>query len=318
MNVLGQQGTPFLFVLDFTLQQPFVAPLASLDADVMFCMPTQTNAAMPHFDTTTLMSPCLTLNPIAYPCYQHAFDTVQAHMQAGNTYLLNLTFPTKIHLQPTYSLAHIFYHCRAPFKLLFKNQFVCFSPERFVQIKGNQIHTFPMKGTLDASLPNAVQRLLNDEKELAEHTMVVDLLRNDLAMVAKQVRVQRFRYLSQVQAGDKILLQTSSAICGELAPDWRAQVGDVLYQLLPAGSISGTPKHQTVHIIQTVETAPRGFFTGVFGIFDGYNIDSAVMIRFVERYGEQLVYRSGGGITVDSQATVEYQELLDKVYLPWG
>jgi para-aminobenzoate synthetase component 1 len=85
--------------------------------------------------------------------------------------------------------------------------------------------------------------------------------------------------------------------------------------LLPAGSISGAPKKRTLEIIREAEGEPRGYYTGVFGIFDGQNLDSAVMIRFIEQSEKGLLYRSGGGITNLSQPEAEYQEMLDKVYL---
>jgi len=235
-------------------------------------------------------------------------------MLAGNTYLLNLTFPTKIFVDA--SLLDIFANSQAKFKLYFKNRFVTFSPERFITIENNLIKTYPMKGTIQADIPNARAKILADEKEMAEHTMVVDLLRNDLAMVAKSVKVNQFRYVEKITAGNKDLLQVSSEIIGLLENNWAAKIGDILLSLLPAGSISGTPKKKTLEIIQAVEGYSRGFFTGVFGYFDGKKLDSAVMIRFIEKQGKQLVYKSGGGITIDSDMYQEYQEMLDKVYIP--
>ncbi len=236
-------------------------------------------------------------------------------MTEGNTYLLNLTFPTEIELEET-SLLNLFLASQAQFKLYFKDQFITFSPERFIQIKNNRIKTYPMKGTIDALIPNAEEKILADEKEKAEHTMVVDLLRNDLSIVSKKVKVNQFRYLDKIKAGPKTLLQVSSEIEGVLENNWRDKIGDILLALLPAGSISGAPKRKTLEIINTVEGYKRGFFSGVFGYFDGNQLDSAVMIRFIEKKGNQLIYKSGGGITIDSHITSEYQEMLDKVYIP--
>lgn len=235
-------------------------------------------------------------------------------MLAGNTYLLNLTFPTEITVNA--NLLAIFSASQAPFKLYFKGQFITFSPERFVKIQDNVIKTYPMKGTIDATIPQARAKILNDIKEQAEHTMVVDLLRNDLSIIAKGVRVNQFRYINQINAGHKELLQVSSEITGILPSDWHCHIGDILLALLPAGSISGTPKKKTIEIIHSIENYERGFFTGIFGYFDGKQLDSAVMIRFIERQGQNLIYKSGGGITIDSQAEKEYQEMLDKVYIP--
>jgi para-aminobenzoate synthetase component 1 len=101
-----------------------------------------------------------------------------------------------------------------------------------------------------------------------------------------------------------------------LENDWREHLGDILQALLPAGSISGAPKKSTLDIIESVEKYERGFFSGVFGIFDGQNFDSGVMIRFIEKSENSFFYKSGGGITLDSDARMEYEELQDKIYLP--
>ncbi|MCK5878109.1 MAG: chorismate-binding protein, partial [Candidatus Marithrix sp.] len=80
----------------------------------------------------------------------------------------------------------------------------------------------------------------------------------------------------------------------------------------------GVPKKKTLEIIKTVEGYKRGFFTGIFGYFDGYKLDSAIMIRFIEKQeNNQLIYKSGGGITVDSDLKTEYKEMLDKIYIPY-
>ena len=153
-------------------------------------------------------------------------------------------------------------------------------------------------------------------KEMAEHTMVVDLLRNDLSIVSNRVRVEKFRYVDEISAGEKRLLQISSKISGELDENWNKKVGDILVSLLPAGSITGTPKRKTVEIIKKVEKYDRDFYTGIFGVFDGKSLDSAVMIRFIEKDKDgEFYYKSGGGITCDSNASLEYQELLDKIYI---
>lgn len=173
-----------------------------------------------------------------------------------------------------------------------------------------------MKGTIDASLPNAKESILANQKEMAEHVMVVDLLRNDLSIVAKEVRVEKFRYVHEIEAGAKKLLHVSSHISGDVGDGWHERIGDILRLLLPAGSISGAPKRSTLEIIDAVEGYERGFFSGVFGVYDGKTLDSAVMIRFVQKVKDGYVYKSGGGITLDSDAQSEYNELLDKVYLP--
>jgi para-aminobenzoate synthetase component 1 len=253
--------------------------------------------------------------PISKERYTQAFQTIQEEIARGNTYLINLTFPSKFTID--YSLKEIYDYTDAKFKLLFKEKFVCFSPERFIKIKDNTIFTHPMKGTIDATIPHAKEKILANEKEMAEHTMVVDLLRNDLSMVAKKVRVEKFRYVESIKAGERELLQVSSKIKGELEANWQSQIGDILTTLLPAGSITGTPKKITTKLIKQVEGYDRGFYSGVFGFFDGESLDSAVMIRYIEKVGDALYYKSGGGITIDSDLDAEYDEMCEKIYVPF-
>ena len=252
--------------------------------------------------------------PVSFTDYKKKFDRVIEEIKNGNTYLLNLTQPTPVTTDAT--LEEIFAAANAPYKIKYKNDFVCFSPETFVQINNDTIATFPMKGTIDASLPNAKERILTNEKEMAEHVMVVDLLRNDLGIVADCIRVEKFRYITRIDTKEKSLLQVSSKITGKLPKSWQQNFSSILHSLLPAGSISGTPKRKTVEIIKEIEGYERGFFSGVFGYFDGKSFDSCVMIRFIERNLDGYIYKSGGGITLESDPLAEYNELLDKVYLP--
>ena len=164
-----------------------------------------------------------------------------------------------------------------------------------------------MKGTIDATLPDAENRLLQNHKETCEHYTIVDLIRNDLNIVATRVQVKRFRYVEKIHTSQGEILQTSSEISGQLPDGWQNELGTLLFKLLPAGSISGAPK---------AEGLPRGYYSGVFGYFDGQTLDSAVLIRFIEKVDNRYYFRSGGGITVNSQAKEEYQEILEKIYLP--
>lgn len=173
-----------------------------------------------------------------------------------------------------------------------------------------------MKGTIDADIPGAAEAILNDEKEKAEHITIVDLIRNDLSLVADHVYVSKFRYIDKLKTSHKDLLQVSSEITGTLPPDYHSRIGDILVSLLPAGSVSGAPKQKTVQVIAEAEQEKRGYYTGVFGYFDGHLLDSGVMIRFIEQCNNQLYFRSGGGITTQSDAKTEYQEAIDKVYVP--
>lgn len=254
------------------------------------------------------------IDPIDFIAYEKIFSAVQKEIFFGNSYLLNLTQPTAV--KTNLSLEKIFKWSPSKFKLYWDNSFVSFSPERFVEVRGNTIFTHPMKGTISADVANAANVILADVKEKAEHYTIVDLLRNDLSQVAKKVRVNKFRYLSEVETHKGRLLQVSSEISGQLPSNWKDHLGDWLVKLLPAGSISGAPKKKTVDIISQNEGYDRGYYTGIYGIFDGENLDSAVAIRFLEKQGNDFVFKSGGGITALSKAADEYQEMIEKVYVP--
>lgn len=252
--------------------------------------------------------------PVSAETYRQKFERIQEHIQNGNTYLINLTQPSSI--KTPYTLHDIYTMAHAPYKMRVKDQFVCFSPEPFITIKEDTIHAYPMKGTIDAKLANAVNTILNDPKEIAEHTMIVDLLRNDLGIVATNIRVENFRYITTIETGEKQLHQVSSHISGKLDSSWKEKTGEILQKLLPAGSISGTPKKKTVEIIEEIEGYNRGYFTGIFGYYDGESLYSSVAIRFVEKTATGYIYKSGGGITAESNCACEYREMIDKVYIP--
>jgi len=313
LGFLASAGEPFLFFTDFQASKFHVYKLDELEEnDIEFSF--DENFTYKKHDLT------LQKYPLSFSDYKEKFDQVIENIKAGNTYLFNLTAPTPITCRVPKGCKHSFHEifsaANAPFKLRVKDEFVCFSPERFITIEDDLISTFPMKGTIDASLANAKEILLSDEKEMAEHVMIVDLLRNDLGIVATNVHVEKFRYTEIINAGEKKLLHVSSKISAKLSDDWRDNLSSILKKLLPAGSISGTPKKKTVELIQQIEKYERGYFSGVFGVFDGVNLQSAVMIRFIENQNGQLVYKSGGGITLDSDAQSEYNELLDKIYIP--
>jgi len=311
INRLGQNRTPFLFIISYDKNNIFAKPLEDLDDDIFYKLEDWRNYTVEKQTKDTTFSKV----PVDFSTYKKALESVLEEIRSGNTYLLNLTFKTPI--ETNCSLKEIFTFARAKFKLYFKDKFICFSPECFVEMKQNTISTYPMKGTIDANLTDAKEQILADEKEMAEHVMIVDLMRNDLGIIGSEVKVEQFRYIEKIKAGNKELLQVSSKITATLPTDWHDTLGRLLAQLLPAGSITGTPKKSTVNIINHVENFDRGFYTGVFGVFDGESLRSAVMIRFIEQENTKLYYKSGGGITIDSDAKSEYEELIDKIYLPF-
>jgi para-aminobenzoate synthetase component 1 len=240
INLLAKQRIPFLVISDFRAQQVEVIPLKDLQKhDIEFCIDEDYEFQEHPYQ--------LQKNPLPFELYQQKFEAVIEKIKSGETYILNLTQPTPIQTQLT--LKEMYDLANAHYKLRYKDQFICFSPEKFIQIHEDKIHTFPMKGTIDASLEDAEAKILKNEKEMAEHIMIVDLLRNDLSIVAKEVKVEKFRYVQDIEAGEKKLLQVSSHISGKLESSWKENLGDILQALLPAGSISGAPKKISIRTL---------------------------------------------------------------------
>ena len=314
MDRWGGEGTPFFFMIDFDMEQCLVERPEDIPEDeLLFLFPRAGNWAgkMPRLKEPFLWKSF----PESFEDYSHSFDIVRRNIWEGNTFLINLTCATPV--ESDLSLFRIFVRAEALYKLWLKDRFVVFSPEIFVRIQDGFISSHPMKGTIDASVPDAGLRLLSDEKETAEHATITDLIRNDLSQIADEVTVMRYRYLDEVDTHDGRLLQMSSEIRGRLPLDYARRLGELFFRLLPAGSVTGAPKKKTVDIIREAENYSRGFYTGVMGYFDGKDLDSAVMIRFLEQEaGGKLVFKSGGGITFLSDVRDEYEEMKRKVYVP--
>jgi para-aminobenzoate synthetase component 1 len=299
-------------LIDFDRSKPLVFPLEQVDThQLLYDINGVTNAPK------DLPTPSLTKwvkKPVTLERYIRAFDLVQHHLHYGDSFLLNLTFPTA--LDTNLNLQEIFHFSGARYKVWLKDQFITFSPEPFIRIEGGIISSYPMKGTINCATPDAEKKILNNKKEAEEHLTIVDLIRNDLAIVARNIMVERFRYVEKVKTMHSELLQVSSEIRGQLLPEYWPALGSLLEQVLPAGSISGAPKKKTLEIIKRAEGYDREYFTGIVGLFDGQKFDSGVMIRFIQQTPGGLIYKSGGGITINSQLEQEYQEMIDKVYVP--
>lgn len=306
MNEWGAQRIPFLFVIDFLKEKGEIIPLDKLNDKIRYSLHSENKSLNSKMD--------FSLYPIDYECYKKKFDEIYKSLATQEISLVNLTGETPIEINLT--LEEIFEYSTAPYKLYWKNKFVCFSPETFVKIEEGRIFSFPMKGTIDADIPEAEEIILTNKKELEEHKDAVNLIIEDLDKVSENVKIARFRYTDKIRAGGRDLIQVSSEVEGELNYDYFSELGNIFEKLLPAGSICGWPKEKSIEIIRDIEEYERGFYTGVFGVFDGEKLDSGVMIRFIELTDEGLVYKSGGGITLNSDAKKEYEEMKTKVYVP--
>ncbi|MBR5764305.1 MAG: aminodeoxychorismate synthase component I [Bacteroidaceae bacterium] len=311
---LASRQKPFLFVADFECNEFIIVEEPLHQTDVLFDIPSASNVNKGQFQTPYNKE--FTFQPESFERYKRRFDIVEKGLHRGDSFLTNLTVKTPV--QTDLSLKDIFMMTEARYSLYIPNRFVCFSPECFVTISADgRISTHPMKGTIDADILNAKDVILADKKESAEHATVVDLLRNDLSMFAEKVRVERYRYSTELQTDRAHILQISSEISGQLPQDWRQNLGLIITSMLPAGSVSGAPKPRTLQLIKEAEEEPRGFYSGVFGYFDGLSLDSGVIIRYIEQdKNGRKFYRSGGGITAMSDARSEYDEVIEKIYLP--
>ena len=312
MNELSNQKVPFFFMVDFLVENVLVYTESELkENSILIDFQNFKNTNLHEAETKDIQ---LQSFPESKEEYRKGFDIVQENLKLGNSYLTNYTCKTEIEINLT--LEEIFYLSKAKYKVLYKDEFVFFSPETFIEITDNEIFTHPMKGTIDAAKENAIEVLKNDVKEKAEHYTVVDLLRNDLSMVADEVKVNEFQRIDFLKTNKKNLYAMSSEISGKLKPEFQNKIGSIMKSLLPAGSILGAPKPKTLEIIQEAENHDRGFYTGVCGWFDGKNLDSSVMIRFIEKESGKLYFKSGGGITHLSNFADEYQEMKNKIYVP--
>ncbi|WP_255049039.1 aminodeoxychorismate synthase component I [Lacihabitans sp. CS3-21] len=322
MNKLGQLNCPFLFIIGFDKTENLVIPLDEISPEeIKYAFKDEFSVYQNFVDKDLINEPEISSEMISFGLYEKAFDFVKYNLELGNSFLTNLTVsnPIKVNI----SFEKIINFTKAKYKLCLKDEFVCFSPESFVSVnKNGKISSFPMKGTIDANVKDAENDILNDPKELYEHTTIVDLIRNDLSKICEKVWVERFRYIDKIRRNSgQELLQVSSEVCGQLPKDWKNNIGDWFFELLPAGSISGAPKEKTLEIIREAENdlhqkSQRNYYTGVFGLFDGEILTSAVMIRFIEKNENGLVFKSGGGITSRSDARKEYEELNQKIYVP--
>lgn len=311
MNEYGREGRPFLFVVDYEMSEGYFVEDPLAQSEILFELNGVGNKIV-----GARRAGSLTVDAIPVEEYKKMFDVVRAGLEKGDTVLTNLTVKTPV--ETDLSLADIFAAADTKYQLYVPGRFVCFSPECFVRIEGGRISTYPMKGTIDAAVPDAENVILADPKETAEHAAAVELLSDDLRLSgAENVRIERFRYIDRLKTSEREILQVSSEIVGDLPADRMARLGNIIFAMLPGGSIAGAPKASTLDVIRRAEPVPRGFYCGVFGWFDGEKLDSGVLIRFIEQDAAgQKFFRSGGGVTIDSDWRKEYDEVLAKIYLP--
>jgi len=188
------------------------------------------------------------------------------------------------------------------------------SPETLVKLENKILKTFPLAGTRPRGKNPDEDKilekdLLSDEKELAEHNMLVDLGRNDLGKISKFGSVQ-VEKLHEIQKFSHVM-HIGSVVRGEILKNFDAL--DAISAVLPAGTLSGAPKIRACEIISELEKNKRGIYGGAFGYIDfSGNLDTAIAIRIIYKKNGKIFVRSGAGIVADSVAEKEFEECLNK------
>ena len=188
------------------------------------------------------------------------------------------------------------------------------SPETLVKLEDGILHTFPLAGTRPRGKSEKEDKeleaeLLADEKELAEHNMLVDLGRNDLGKISKfgSVVVEKFHSIERYSH----VMHIGSTVCGEIRPEYDAL--NALEAVLPAGTLSGAPKIRACQLIEELENNKRGIYGGAIGYIDFTgNMDTCIAIRLAYKKNGKVFIRSGAGIVADSDPDKEYMESINK------
>ncbi|MCQ2448627.1 MAG: anthranilate synthase component I [Clostridia bacterium] len=188
------------------------------------------------------------------------------------------------------------------------------SPETLVKLENGVLHTFPLAGTRPRGKTDEEDKLLEanllaDEKELAEHNMLVDLGRNDLGKISKfgTVQVEKLHSIERFSH----VMHIGSTVCGEIRDDKDAF--DAIESVLPAGTLSGAPKIRACQLIGELENNKRGIYGGAIGYIDFTgNMDTCIAIRIAYKKNGKVFVRSGAGIVADSVPEKEFEECLNK------
>ena len=189
------------------------------------------------------------------------------------------------------------------------------SPEMLVEVNGNTVKNCPIAGTRKVSKDleenkRIKEELLNDEKEISEHNMLVDLGRNDMGRIAKIGSVKVSEYLNVKNCSH--VMHITSLVEGELRED--KNIFDALKSFFPAGTLSGAPKIRAMEIIDELENLKRGVYGGAVGYF-GFNnaMDTCIAIRTIVKKDDVINIQAGAGIVYDSNPEAEYEETINKL-----
>ncbi|WP_448309558.1 aminodeoxychorismate synthase component 1 [Pantoea sp. PGP6] len=301
-------------IADHHLQTLTLLALQDVEARAAWLTQWPEREAMPFSLTSQWQS---NLN---YADYAARFAAVQAYIQAGDCYQVNLAqrFQAGYQGDEWQAFCALNQANRAPFSAFLRlphSAILSLSPERFLSLNDKQIETRPIKGTRPRCADPIADRqqaddLQNAEKDRAENLMIVDLLRNDIGRVAVpgSVSVPELFVVEPFPAVHHLV----STVRAQLPEDLQAT--DLLRACFPGGSITGAPKIRAMEIIDQLEPQRRNAWCGSIGYLSLCGrMDTSITIRTLIAEGQQLYCAAGGGIVADSEVQAEYQETLDKV-----
>lgn len=251
--------------------------------------------------------------------YLSSLERIHQHIRDGESYQVNLSqkFSMDCSVNPFEIYKALARRSPVPYAGFFEKEktvIISGSPERLFEVQGKKIRTRPIAGTRrigthESETQKFFQELRKDPKEHAEHSMLVDLSRNDLGQVCRYGSVKVSSYMDIVPY--RTVIHTESEVEGELLE----KVGfyEIMKALFPGGTITGVPKKSTMKIIRDLESGPRSFYTGAMGYWSSCgHADFNIMIRPVLYKNGQAHTHAGGGITFKSDAKREYKETLHK------
>jgi para-aminobenzoate synthetase/4-amino-4-deoxychorismate lyase len=249
---------------------------------------------------------------ISYQQYLDAYNIVQNHLRRGDTYQVNLSLRESFNgPEDSFHLYHSLKESqRVPYATYISLKdfdLLSFSPELFLKKEGNSLFSLPMKGTSEVSSSSSNIDLINDPKSISENTMIVDLIRNDLSLIAKRgsVKAHRLCVLEEYET----LNQMISEVRCELEDN--VSIYEIFKALFPCGSITGAPKKSTMEIIDKVESSERGIYTGAIGYIEpngNFQFNVAIRTLVGDKKGK-YTYGLGSGVLADSEPRSEHKEI---------
>jgi para-aminobenzoate synthetase component 1 len=301
---------PRIFVIDHVWGETFViAPRTRIPG-----------ATSPIPDDLTVPTDPEPIHPLSAEAYIDTIRQAKRAIYEGEIFQVNLSHRLALPIRGTPEEAYEQLRSRTPSTFggyldAGDHRILSASPERFLQVRGRQVETRPIKGTRPRGTSVAEDRglaaeLLASEKDSAENVMIVDLERNDLGKVCEfgSVHVPVLKELRSLPNVHHL----ESVVRGRLRED--VSIPDLLRATFPGGSISGAPKPRAMEMIERLEPHRRGVYTGAFGYISwDRSLDWNVAIRTATVVGGTAYFSVGGGIVADSDPEAEYRETLDKL-----